>query len=76
MLTVRDVAEEAEAQVPAQSDDVQEPAAEEVTTDGRIIVDIDQDEGIELVTAQEKDAEVEGRHADKQAEIYNIDLDH
>nr|GEW39754.1 hypothetical protein [Tanacetum cinerariifolium] len=24
----------------------------------------------------EKDAEVEGRHADKQAEIYNIDLDH
>nr|GFA78092.1 hypothetical protein [Tanacetum cinerariifolium] len=34
------------------------------------------DEGIELVTDQEKDAEVEGRHADKQAEIYNIDLDH
>nr|GFB54212.1 hypothetical protein [Tanacetum cinerariifolium] len=25
---------------------------------------------------QEKDAEVERRHADKQAEIYNIDLDH
>nr|GFC45947.1 hypothetical protein [Tanacetum cinerariifolium] len=34
------------------------------------------DEGIELVTDQKKDAEVEGRHADKQAEIYNIDLDH
>nr|GEZ84410.1 hypothetical protein [Tanacetum cinerariifolium] len=34
------------------------------------------DEGIELVADQEKDAEVEGRHADKQAEIYNIDLDH
>nr|GFB74906.1 hypothetical protein [Tanacetum cinerariifolium] len=34
------------------------------------------DEGIELVAGQEKDAEVEGRHADKQAEIYNIDLDH
>nr|GFB50478.1 hypothetical protein [Tanacetum cinerariifolium] len=34
------------------------------------------DEGIELVTDQEKDAEVEERHADKQAEIYNIDLDH
>nr|GEZ56640.1 reverse transcriptase domain-containing protein [Tanacetum cinerariifolium] len=34
------------------------------------------DEGIELVANQEKDAEVEGRHADKQAEIYNIDLDH
>nr|GFA35063.1 hypothetical protein [Tanacetum cinerariifolium] len=34
------------------------------------------DEGIELVTDQEKDAEVEGRHADKQAELYNLDLDH
>nr|GFB93532.1 hypothetical protein [Tanacetum cinerariifolium] len=43
---------------------------------GRIIVDMDQDEGIELVADQEKDAEVEGRHADKQAEIYDIDLDH
>nr|GFA16893.1 hypothetical protein [Tanacetum cinerariifolium] len=35
-----------------------------------------QDEGIELVVDQEKDVEVERRHADKQAEIYNIDLDH
>nr|GEY38983.1 hypothetical protein [Tanacetum cinerariifolium] len=43
---------------------------------GRISVDMDQDEGIELVVDQEKDAEVKGRHADKQAEIYNIDLDH
>nr|GEZ78400.1 hypothetical protein [Tanacetum cinerariifolium] len=43
---------------------------------GRISVDIDQDEGIELVVDQEKDAEIEGRQADKQAEIYNIDLDH
>nr|GFD30484.1 hypothetical protein [Tanacetum cinerariifolium] len=25
---------------------------------------------------QEKDAEVEGRHADKQAELYNLDQDH
>nr|GEW56428.1 hypothetical protein [Tanacetum cinerariifolium] len=33
MLAVRDVAEEAEAQVPAQGDDVQEPAAEEVVTE-------------------------------------------
>nr|GFA06068.1 hypothetical protein [Tanacetum cinerariifolium] len=33
MLAVRDIAEEAEAQVPAQGDDVQEPAAEEVATD-------------------------------------------
>nr|GEW52330.1 hypothetical protein [Tanacetum cinerariifolium] len=31
---------------------------------------------IELVVDHGKDAEVEGRHADKQAEIYNIDLDH
>nr|GEZ69909.1 hypothetical protein [Tanacetum cinerariifolium] len=53
------------------SDDV-----ENVFNQGRIIVDMDQDEGIELVADQEKDAEVEGRHADKQEEIYNIDLDH
>nr|GEY65881.1 hypothetical protein [Tanacetum cinerariifolium] len=33
MLVVRDVAEEAEAQVPAQGDDVQEHAAEEVVTE-------------------------------------------
>nr|GEZ16181.1 hypothetical protein [Tanacetum cinerariifolium] len=140
MLVVRDVAEEAEAQVPAHGDDVQEPAAEEVVTDvvpppptppsppslvipsspphqlpcppqpqdaevpsllfqqvldtcsalarrveddmenvfnqGRIIANMDQDEGIELLADQEKDAEFEGRHADKQAKIYNIDLDH
>nr|GFB81553.1 hypothetical protein [Tanacetum cinerariifolium] len=31
---------------------------------------------IELVADQEKDAKVEGRHADKQAKIYNIDLDY
>nr|GEW51339.1 hypothetical protein [Tanacetum cinerariifolium] len=43
---------------------------------GRISVDIDQDEGIELVVDHEKDVEVEGRYTDKQAEIYNIDLDH
>nr|GFB76968.1 hypothetical protein [Tanacetum cinerariifolium] len=41
---------------------------------GRISVDID--EGIELVDNQEKDAQVKGRQADTQAEIYNIDLDH
>nr|GFC84562.1 hypothetical protein [Tanacetum cinerariifolium] len=46
---------------------------------GRMIDDMDKDEGIELV----KDAEVaesEGRHAAEQAkkhaEIYHIDLDH
>nr|GFA63626.1 hypothetical protein [Tanacetum cinerariifolium] len=53
------------------SDDV-----ENVFNQGRMIVDMDQDQGIEQVTDQEKDAEVEGRHADKQAEIYNIDFDH
>nr|GFA97381.1 hypothetical protein [Tanacetum cinerariifolium] len=159
MLAVRDVDEEEKAQVPAQGDDVQEPAIEEVATDvvpptptspspsspvipsspphqppcppqpkdaegssllfqrvldtcsalvlrveglkndkaaqqleivklkarvkklekinkGRMIVDMNRDKGIELVTDQKKDAEVEGRHADKQAEIYNIDSDH
>nr|GFD56516.1 hypothetical protein [Tanacetum cinerariifolium] len=49
---------------------------ENVFNQGRNIVDIDQDEGIELVVDHEKDAEVERRHATKQAEIYNIDLDH
>nr|GFA61562.1 hypothetical protein [Tanacetum cinerariifolium] len=49
---------------------------ENVFNQGRIIVDMDQDEGIELVANQEKDAEFEGRHTDKQEEIYNIDLDH
>nr|GEY05363.1 hypothetical protein [Tanacetum cinerariifolium] len=34
------------------------------------------DEGFELEVDHEKDIEVKGRHADKQAEIYNIDLDH
>nr|GEZ37136.1 hypothetical protein [Tanacetum cinerariifolium] len=159
MLAVRDIAEEAEAQIPAQDDDVREHAEEEVATDvvpptptspspsstvipslpphqspcppqpqaaegsshmfqqvldtcsalvlrvegletanaaqqleivklkarvkkleklnkGRISVYMDQDEGIELVVDQENDAEIEGRQADKQAEIYNIDLVH
>nr|GEW35267.1 reverse transcriptase domain-containing protein [Tanacetum cinerariifolium] len=140
MLAVRDVAEEVEAHVPTQGDDVQEPAAEEVATDivlptptspspsspvipssppyqppcptqpqaakglendkaaqqleivklkARVkklekinkvksskLRRLKKDEGIERVADQEKDAEVEGRHADKQAEIYNIDLDH
>nr|GFD31905.1 hypothetical protein [Tanacetum cinerariifolium] len=90
MLVVRVVAEEAEAQVPTQGDDVHEHAVEEVATDvvsptptspspsspGRISVDMDQDERIELVVDHEKDVEVEGRYADKQAKIYNIDLDY
>nr|GEZ55241.1 hypothetical protein [Tanacetum cinerariifolium] len=49
---------------------------ENVFNQGRIIVDMDQDEGIELVADKEKDAKFERRHVDKQAEIYNIDLDH
>nr|GFD01981.1 hypothetical protein [Tanacetum cinerariifolium] len=48
---------------------------ENVFNQGRIVADMDMNKGIELV----KDAEVtefEGRHADKHAKIYNIDLDH
>nr|GFC63350.1 hypothetical protein [Tanacetum cinerariifolium] len=47
---------------------------ENVFNQERINVDID--EGIELVVDQEKDAKIEGRQADTQAEIYNIYLDH
>nr|GEZ73436.1 synaptobrevin, longin-like domain protein [Tanacetum cinerariifolium] len=43
---------------------------------GRVSVDMEMDKGVELVVDQEKNAEIEGRHGDKQAEIYNIDLDH
>nr|GEX15491.1 integrase, catalytic region, zinc finger, CCHC-type, peptidase aspartic, catalytic [Tanacetum cinerariifolium] len=39
-------------------------------------VNVDINEGIQLVVDQENDAEIEGRQADTQAEIYNIDLDH
>nr|GEY67533.1 hypothetical protein [Tanacetum cinerariifolium] len=49
---------------------------ENVFNQGRMSVDIETDEGVEIVVDQEKNAEMEGRHADKQAEIYNIDLDH
>nr|GEY56486.1 hypothetical protein [Tanacetum cinerariifolium] len=47
---------------------------ENVFNQERISVDID--EGIELVVDQEKDADIKGRQADTQVEIYNIDLDH
>nr|GFB44052.1 hypothetical protein [Tanacetum cinerariifolium] len=50
-------------------DDVQEPAAEEVATNVVPPTPTSQ-------SPSSPDAEVEGRHADKQAEIYNIDLDH
>nr|GEV52214.1 reverse transcriptase domain-containing protein [Tanacetum cinerariifolium] len=56
---------------------------EDVFNQGRMIDDLDKDEGIELVVDQVKDAdtaETEGRHAvehaKKQAEIYHLDLDH
>nr|GEY58499.1 hypothetical protein [Tanacetum cinerariifolium] len=48
---------------------------EDVFNQGRMIDDMDMDEGIKLV----KDADIaesEGRHAEKQAENYNLDLDH
>nr|GFB63148.1 hypothetical protein [Tanacetum cinerariifolium] len=41
---------------------------------GRMSVDIN--EGIKLEDDQEKDAQVKGRQADTQEEIYNIDLNH
>nr|GEY16157.1 actin [Tanacetum cinerariifolium] len=60
------------------SDDI-----EDVFNQGRMIDDLDKDERIELVVDQVKDADIaktEGRHAaeqaEKQAEIYHLDLDH
>nr|GEY32660.1 hypothetical protein [Tanacetum cinerariifolium] len=56
---------------------------EDVFNQGRMIDDMDKDEGIELVVDQVKDADIaktKGRHAakqaEKQAEIYHLDLDH
>nr|GEY09442.1 hypothetical protein [Tanacetum cinerariifolium] len=58
---------------------------EDVSNQGRMIVELDRDKGVELMNEQEKtkkvidivdDAQVEGRQAKKQAEIYQIDLDH
>nr|GEY66494.1 hypothetical protein [Tanacetum cinerariifolium] len=56
---------------------------EDVLNQGRMIDNLDKDEGIELVVDQVKDvdiAETEGRHAaeqaERQAEIYHLDLDH
>nr|GEW51277.1 reverse transcriptase domain-containing protein [Tanacetum cinerariifolium] len=52
---------------------------------GRMIVKLDRGEGVELMSEKEKtkevmdivdDAQVEGRQAGNQAEIYQIDLDH
>nr|GEX44389.1 putative ribonuclease H-like domain-containing protein [Tanacetum cinerariifolium] len=53
---------------------------EDVSNQGRMIIELDRDEGIELMGEQAKDvvddAQVEGRQAEKQAKIYQIDLDH
>nr|GFB75723.1 hypothetical protein [Tanacetum cinerariifolium] len=56
---------------------------EDVFNQGRMIDDLDKDEGIEFVVDQVKDTdttETEGRHAAEQAEkqgkIYHLDLDH
>nr|GEV68271.1 hypothetical protein [Tanacetum cinerariifolium]GEW45466.1 hypothetical protein [Tanacetum cinerariifolium] len=54
---------------------------EDVFNQGRMIDELDKDEGIKLVDEQVKDtAEVKGRQydkqAEKQAEIYQLDLDH
>nr|GEX91361.1 hypothetical protein [Tanacetum cinerariifolium] len=52
---------------------------------GRMIVELDRDKGVELIGEKEKtkevkdivdNAQVKGRQAEKQAEIYQIDLDH
>nr|GFC56258.1 hypothetical protein [Tanacetum cinerariifolium] len=51
----------------------------DVFNQGRMIDDMDKDEGIELVKDADS-AETNGRHAaeqaEKQAEMYNLDLDH
>nr|GFC70396.1 hypothetical protein [Tanacetum cinerariifolium] len=48
---------------------------EDVFNQGRMIDDLDKDEGIELVKDADI-AETKGRHAAEQAEIYHLDLDH
>nr|GFC34196.1 hypothetical protein [Tanacetum cinerariifolium] len=80
MLTVRDVAEDAEAQVPAQGDDVQEHAAEEVATEVVPPIPTSPSPSSPVIPSspphqspyppQPQDGE------DKHADIYNIDLDH
>nr|GFB31177.1 hypothetical protein [Tanacetum cinerariifolium] len=56
---------------------------EDIFNQGRMIDDLDIDEGIELVVDQVKDVDIAktgGRHAaeqaEKQAEIYHLDMDH
>nr|GFD16019.1 hypothetical protein [Tanacetum cinerariifolium] len=80
MLAVRQPAEEGVTEAQVQVDDAVVAAVEEnVTEDGRMIDDIDKDEGIELVKDADN-AKSKGRHAaehaEKQAKIYNLDMDH
>nr|GEX91206.1 hypothetical protein [Tanacetum cinerariifolium] len=53
---------------------------EDVSKQERMIIELDKHKGIELMGEQAKDiiddAQVKGRQAEKQAEIYQIDLDH
>nr|GFA52651.1 hypothetical protein [Tanacetum cinerariifolium] len=80
ILAARQLAEEGLVKEQVQADDAVGAAVlENVAKDGRMIDDLDKDEEIELV----KDADIaktEGRHAakqaEKQAEIYHLDLDH
>nr|GEX13527.1 putative ribonuclease H-like domain-containing protein [Tanacetum cinerariifolium] len=57
----------------------------DVSNQGRMIVELDKDEGVERIGEKEKtkevkdiidNAQVKGRQAEKQAEKYQIDLDH
>nr|GFC88709.1 hypothetical protein [Tanacetum cinerariifolium] len=69
-------AEEELVDEQVQVDNVVAAAVDEnVVENGRMIADMDINEGIELVKDVEV-AESEGRHAEKQAEFYNLDLDH
>nr|GFA64503.1 hypothetical protein [Tanacetum cinerariifolium] len=103
MLVVRDIAEEAEAQVPAQEgssllfqrvldtcsalvlrvEGLENDKAAQQLEIVNLKARVKKLEKINTVKSsklrrlrKEKDAEVQGRHADKEAEIYNIDLDH
>nr|GEU50919.1 putative reverse transcriptase domain-containing protein [Tanacetum cinerariifolium] len=70
------------SQIVETSDDT---IMEDVSNQEKMIVELDRDEGVELIGENEKtkevkdivdNAQVEGRQAEKQAEIYQIDLDH
>nr|GEZ05175.1 hypothetical protein [Tanacetum cinerariifolium] len=79
MLVVREPEEQGDAEEQGNDDNV----AEEPVTDGRMIDELDKNEGAELINEKEEkeikevqditgNAQVEGR----QAEIYQIDMDH